>query len=311
MFNAWKSFQSLSLLHWVVISLSLLLTLTAWQVSSRIAEEKAGEQFDHQVKQLNELLRDRMQKYEFALMSGAGAIRASEGGVNLEMWKRFSEVLALQERLPGINGIGVIERVSAENLGDYIAEKQLERSYFRVHPSHGGDDFWPIVYIEPEASNDAAVGLDMAHESNRYQAALKAMRTGQTQITGPIALVQDEEKTPGFLFFRPFYQSAEVPPADQRESLFSGLVYAPFIMSKLMEGTLANVNRLVHFRVTDGKSRLYSELDETRGDNYDPTPMFETSYVMDMYGRQWHFDVQTTRRFETFNAGKQPIIILV
>ena len=87
MFNAWKSFQSLSLLHWVAISLSLLLTLTAWQVSSRIAEEKAGEQFDHQVKQLNELLRDRMQKYEFALMSGAGAIRASEGGVNLEMWK--------------------------------------------------------------------------------------------------------------------------------------------------------------------------------------------------------------------------------
>ncbi|WP_278366712.1 CHASE domain-containing protein [Marinobacter salarius] len=311
MFNAWKSFQSLSLVHWVVISLSLLLTLTAWQVSSRIAEEKAREQFDHQVKQLNELLRDRMQKYEFALMSGAGAIRASEGGVNLEMWKRFSEVLAVQERLPGINGIGVIERVAAENLSDYIAEEQQERSYFRVHPSHGGDDFWPIVYIEPEASNNAAVGLDMAHESNRYQAALKAMRTGQTQITGPIVLVQDEEKTPGFLFFRPFYQSAEVPPADQRESLFSGLVYAPFTMSKLMEGTLANVNRLVHFRVTDGESRLYSELDETRGDNYDPTPMFETSYVMDMYGRQWHFDVQTTLRFETFNAGKQPIIILV
>ena len=149
MFNAWKSFQSLSVLHWVVISLSLLLTFTAWQVSSRIAEEKAREQFDHQVEQLDELLRDRMQKYEFALMFGAGAIRASEGNVNLEMWKRFSEVLALQERLPGINGIGVIERVAAENLDDYIAEKQQERSYFRVHPSHGGDDFWPIVYIEP------------------------------------------------------------------------------------------------------------------------------------------------------------------
>ena len=120
MFNAWKSFQSLSVLHWVVISLSLLLTFTAWQVSSRIAEEKAREQFDHQVEQLDELLRDRMQKYEFALMFGAGAIRASEGNVNLEMWKRFSEVLALQERLPGINGIGPFGSLPNRLLGEPV-----------------------------------------------------------------------------------------------------------------------------------------------------------------------------------------------
>lgn len=311
MLDARKFFQPLSTLHWIVISLSLLLTLTAWQVSSRIAEEKAREQFDHQVEQLNELLRDRMQKYEFALMSGAGAIRASGGSVDLVMWRRFSEVLALQDRLPGINGIGVIERVAPDELSDYEADKQQERSDFRVYPPHERKDFWPIAYIEPEDANKAAVGLDMAHESNRYQAAVKAMRTGQTQITGPIVLVQDAEKTPGFLFYRPFYQSAEVPPEGQREALFSGLVYAPFIMSKLMEGTLANVNRLVHFRVTDGDFRLYSELDDIRGDNYDTTPMFEASYTLDMYGRNWHFDVQATRRFETFNAGKQPIIILI
>lgn len=311
MFNTRKFFQPLSAIHWIVISLSLLLTFTAWQVSSRIAEEKAREQFDYQVGQLNELLKDRMQNYEFALVFGAGAIRAAEGDVNLTMWKRFSEVLALHERLPGIHGIGVIERVAPEDLDDYVAGKQEERPEFRIHPTHDHEDFWPIVYTEPEHANEAAVGLDMAHESNRYQAALKAMKTGRTQITAPIVLVQDAEKTPGFLFYRPFYQSAEVPPEDQRETLFSGLVYAPFIMSKLMEGTLANVNRLVHFRVTDGETRLYSELDETAGDNYDSSPMFETSYVMDMYGRQWHFDVQTTLRFEGFNAGKQPVIILV
>ena len=54
MFNAWKSFQSLSVLHWVVISLSLLLTFTAWQVSSRIAEAAVG--LDYTAPELNSVL---------------------------------------------------------------------------------------------------------------------------------------------------------------------------------------------------------------------------------------------------------------
>lgn len=306
-----KFLKSLSTLHWFVVLLSLLLTLTAWQVSSQIAEEKAREQFDHQVEQLNELLQDRMRNYEFALIAGVGSIHGSGEAVNLSMWRRFSESLAMDERLPGINGIGVIERVAPDDLTEYVADKQEERSYFRIHPGHDRQDFWPIIYIEPEAANRAAVGLDMAHEDNRYQAALKAMETGTTQITGPIVLVQDAEKTPGFLFYRPFYDTAETPPEDQRESRFSGLVYAPFIMSSLMEGALANVNRRVQFRVTDGGSVLYSELDEGSEGNYDSTPMFSASYDMGMYGRQWHFDVQTTQLFETFNASIQPVLILI
>lgn len=301
----------LSTLHWIVVALSLILTFSAWQLSSRIAEEKARNQFDHQIEQLNELLRDRMQKYEFALMSGAGAIRASGQKVNLDLWRRFSDSLALDERLPGINGIGVIERVSPDHIDAYVAQKRQERPEFQVHPAHQNQDFWPIVYIEPEDVNKAAVGLDMAHEENRYQAAQKAMNTGQSQITGPIVLVQDAQRTPGFLFFRPFYDTAETPAPDQREARFEGLVYAPFIMSKLMEGTLAKASRLVHFKVTDGDTTLYSELGEQRGENYDASPMFSDAYTLPMYGRDWHFVVQTTRLFERFNQSRQPAVILM
>ena len=66
------------------------------------------------------------------------------------------------------------------------------------------DDHWPITLIEPVAINASAVGLDMAHETNRYTAARKARDTGTSQITGPIVLVQDSARTPGFLFFVPF-----------------------------------------------------------------------------------------------------------
>lgn len=304
-------FKSLFPLHWVVICLSLGLTISAWHISSRNADQKARAQFDQEVSQLNELLRDRFRLYELALTSGTGAIRASGGDVDLTTWRAFSKSLAIDERLPGINGIGVIERVAPEDRGEFIGEKKQERSYFDIHPKHNRDDLWPIVYIEPEAANRKAVGLDMAHETNRYQAALKAMTSGQPQITGPIVLVQDEKKTPGFLFFHPFYETPDVPPPQERESRFLGLVYAPFIVNRLMEGTLAEASRLLHFRVKDGDTEIYSEMSEPKGENFDSSPMFQTSFVTEVYGRDWRFDVQTTRLFQSLYDSSQPLLILV
>lgn len=298
-------------LHWIVICLSLLLTVAAWQISSQIADARAEGHFDQRVEQLNELLMDRMQKYEFALISGAGAIRANNNDLSLTQWRQFAEVLAVQDRLPGVRGIGVIKRVPESKLEAYLAEEQKERPGFRIHPPHTGSDFWPITYLEPLAGNEAAIGLDMAHESNRFTAAQKAMRTGQTQITGPIALVQDDEKKPGFLFFHPFYRTQGAQQQGNKEADFLGLVYAPFLVSRLMEGTLANTNRLLHFQISDGDHQLYSEFNETGENNYDTSPMFQTSYSLDIYGREWQFDVQTTRLFDKYNASRQPVAILV
>lgn len=308
--NAFRQLlHSLSALHWLVIALSLTLTLVAWQVSSRIAEEKARNQFDHQVVEITEQLKDRMANYAYALVSGVGAIQSHSQGLTWEEWRTFSESLALPERLPGINGIGVIYRVPPEELDAFIADQRQRRPDFDVHPPHDVHDYWPITYIEPEASNRAAIGLDMAHEINRYTAAKKAMNTGTTQITGPIVLVQDAEKTPGFLFYHPLYTSVETPPESEREDQFVGLVYAPFIMHKLLDGTLANVNRRVQLRISDEGSVLYNELSNSN-ENFDPDPMFETSMVIPMYGRDWTFDIQTTRLFKSLFASRQPSLIL-
>ena len=301
---------TLTLLHWCVVALSLTLTFVAWHISSRIAEEKALEQFEHQVDQITEQLKDRMANYAFALISGVGAIQTQEGGLSRSQWADFSRSLALPEKLPGINGIGVIFRVPPADLESFIEDQRKIRPDFRVHPPHDTDDYWPITYIVPEASNKAAIGLDMAHESNRYTAARKAMQTGETQITGPIVLVQDSTKTPGFLFYQPFYQTIDTPPGPERERQFKGLVYAPFVMRRLMEGALANENRRVQLRISDQGQILYDELSAPEG-NYDANPLFDVSMTVPMYGREWRFDLQTTELFRTFNASKQPAIILV
>ncbi len=299
----------LSWVHWMVVFLSLVLTFGAWYISSTIANDKAEERFHHEVEKLNELVRDRMQNYAFALVSGVGTIAANGGDIGWLQWRAFSQSLAMPERLPGINGIGVIYRIAPEQVDSFIENQRQLRPDFRIHPAHENNDFWPITYIEPEADNAAAIGLDMAHENNRYTAAIKAMKTGTTQITGPIVLVQDSNRTPGFLVYHPFYQTPDLPAEEDREALFSGLVYAPFIMAKLMEGALASVNRLVSFSVIDDGSILYDELSPDTED-YDADPAFRTVYSLEFYGREWQFRVQTTNRFDQFYNRSQPNMIL-
>ena len=258
-----------------------------------------------------ELVKERMSKYEDALWSGVATIHAQTDGIDYLEWRAFSEALSINERHSGINGIGIIHYIVPANLENYIAKQKLTRPDFEVHPPHQQQEYWPITFIEPINTNKKALGLDMAHESNRLTAARKARDTGTAQITGPITLVQDAKKTPGFLLYVPYYN--QVSPAsdlDERQQRFVGIVYAPFIMKKLMEGTLQNKNRLVNFSIMDGGETLYDELHHDSED-YDSSPLYSKQTSVEMYGRKWSFEVQSSDLFRQQQTSRQPLIILI
>lgn len=68
-------------------------------------------QFTHQIEQLNALLIDRMQKYEFALITGVGTIRGVAGDINhseavsaniVEMVYRVGETMKVRVVAEGV-----------------------------------------------------------------------------------------------------------------------------------------------------------------------------------------------------------------
>ncbi|GAA0368017.1 hypothetical protein GCM10009092_35360 [Bowmanella denitrificans] len=297
--------------HWLVILASLILTFSAWKVSSEQVHQKAAFQFHFQADQIVELVKERMRKYEDALWAGVAAIQSQSGKTNTHHWHRFAKTLAIESKYPGINGIGVIDYVAKDNFANYLATERQFRPDFSVHPEHKQQEFWPITHIEPVEINQQAVGLDMAHEINRYTAAKKARDTGNVQITEQIVLVQDELHTPGFLFFAPYYRQIQTPGSvEERQQQFTGLVYAPFIVSRLMEGTLENRNRLVNFNILDGNGLLYDELHVGSAD-YDPFPLFSKSVPVQIYGKTWTFEIQSSALFRQQHANSQPLMILV
>lgn len=289
------------------------MTFGVWSFAKSQAHQKIENQFYREAEQVVELISERMQKYEDALWAGVAAIHSQSHGIDYHEWKRFADTLKIEQKYPGISGIGVIYHILPEELSDYLAGERGSRPDFHIHPPHDEKEYWPITYIEPQEHNNKAVGLDMAHESNRYNAARKARDSGDSQITGPIILVQDAEQTPGFLFYAPFYERGAYQTEETRREKFIGLVYAPFIFKELMSGVLDMDRRSVGLSVidiTDSNDLLYDEHEETVLD-YDPNPLFKDVFEIAMYGRTWQFDIWSTKSFRQQVHNAEPTMILI
>lgn len=296
--------------HWVVISLSLCLTLVAWNISHSQIEEKVERQFNREADQVIELVKERMELYENALWSGVAMIQAQGGEVSHPEWRRYSRELRIDHKYPGVNGIGVIFSRPTIEIPDLIEEQRQTRPDFRVFPEHDEPVSLPIIYVEPEDVNSKAVGLDMAHETNRYRAALRARDLGTAQITGPIVLVQDETRTPGFLFYTPYYRGGDPETLEERRERFLGMVYAPFVVEELMKGALASQNRHVGLRIQDGDDVLFNEHEVVKED-FDPEPLFRRTDRVSLYGREWSFDIRSDQSFRSEQNNAQPLTILI
>ncbi len=297
-------------IHWLVVVLSVLLTLSAWYISKKQIDEKIKQRFDFQSSQLLALVSERMAHYEDALRAGVAVIQSNKGDVDTNSWKRFSDALKLDEKYLGINGIGVIFHVRNENISSFLKKERELRPDFKIHPSHTENEYWPITYVEPLKGNELAVGLDMAFEQNRFSASKQARDMNHAQITGPITLVQDKKKTPGFLQFVPFYNSSDISTLELRRKHFVGHVYAPFIMNKLIKGTLKQDNRHLIFSIYDEKKSLYDEL-VPENPSFISEPLFRKSINLQVYGRAWKFDIQTARSFSDEIDVNQSSYILV
>ncbi len=296
--------------HWAIVFLSVILTLFAWRFTKEENEKRIQLKFESEALTITSLIKERLKLYESGLRGGVAAIRLNNDLVSNLEWKEFAQSLDIDNKYPGISGIGVIYNVSPNNLESFLRKQRKSRPDFAIHPKHNKEVFWPITYIEPSEPNFKAIGLDMAFEENRFLAAKKASRTGRPQITGPIVLVQDSEKTPGFLFYMPFYKKGLSSTRKLREKNFIGLVYAPFVFKNLMEGTLKNSNRKVNVKISDNDFVLIDELTDAEVD-YDYDPMFSKTMNVELYGRAWNIKIDTSKSFRDSFENNQSVFILI
>ena len=124
--------------------------------------------------------------------------------------------------------------------------------------------------------------------------------------------MQDAKKTPGFLFYAPFYNKAMAHDSVKtRQESIQGVAYAPFIMDKLISGTLAVDKRHVTLNISDNGQSMYKDSDNAGNSKIDAKPLFIQQKNINLYGRQWQFTISSNLDFRAAAESNQPFFILV
>jgi PAS domain S-box-containing protein len=183
---------------------------------------------------------------------------------------------------------------------------------FQVHPAGSGEPYYIITYIEPEPDNRLALGLNIAFERHRRQAADLSGDTGKAAITRRIVLVQDEQQTPGFLLLYPLYRDAAfVDTAQHRRAALQGWIFAPFIAKNFLADLTRSQGDKLTFRIYDGREESPATLIFGSGATARAKPAFTVRKQMEVMQQQWLVVWESTPAFEQSERSDGTLFILV
>ncbi len=288
------------LLSWSPLIGLLIGLIVASGLGLYIAEQNQTEiesTFDLTAQRAAAQLERRMQIYEYGLRGTRGAVLAGgQTQIDRPTFLRYSRSRDYAREFPGARGFGFIRRVPAQDEAAFLRTARKddwpEFSIRQLQP-HDGERF-VIQYIEPVQNNRPAVGLDIASEANRRNAALRALHTGQVAITDPITLVQvDGKRNQGFLILLPIYRAGlPLDTEAQRLAAAYGWAYAPLVIDEVLrdfdyyEGRIALA--ITATQAPADLQAIYTSADMAAPDN----PALRKELHVNVFGRDWRIDVQ-------------------
>jgi PAS domain S-box-containing protein len=279
-----------SALPLAVLTIGLVATALVSVELRRTIATQDRERFTAAAENLHDTIRARLETYIAILRASAGLMAAADGPTAHE-FRAFVDRLGLQQRYPGIQGIGYTARIPAAELESVVAAERREgRPNFRVWPEEPRAEYHAILYLEPlDQRNVAAIGYDMFTEATRREAMERARDTGEAAASGIVTLVQeiDEAKQPGFLIYLPVYEGGGIPATvEERRARLRGFVYSPFRAGDLFAGVLGSHPRpRVAFELFDGPASDATLIN--RSGTRSPRLDFTSERVLDVAGRQW------------------------
>jgi len=297
-----RRWQRLSKLLPLLLGLAIL--MVGIVISSWFAHQTKQQQLFETEQQLKtvtqELAREtrfRFQLYQYGLRGLRGHVLTAGESLNAESIRRYHSTRNIDSEFPGAHGFGFIRRVADGQLTDFVqSHQERDQSSIEIKqlsPHHA--EHFIIEYIEPLAKNAPAQGLDIGSEPNRRQAAIRALESGEPQLTAPITLVQAMGKPQrGFLMLMPIYQSWATPASvPERWQQAIGWSYAPLIIDEIL-------TPLAFSRSSLGV-RLQDITDETPLEFYRQTmdhPItLQQSEILQVFGRVWQLDIQAYPEF--------------
>jgi CHASE1-domain containing sensor protein len=183
------------------------------------------------------------------------------------------------------------------------------------------DEYFPILYIGPQAGNKTVYGLDLGSEATRLEPLKLACDTGRTTASGRFTLVEEarsedakngEGKEDGFLVCLPTYHKGKpIDTVADRQKNLVGFVLGIFRPGEMIESAVAKLQSEgidigLHDPSDPAGDRTFhyhaSRTGEDRGKPADPQRLLDPKGVrhlvqLDVIGHLWTIICAPTPRF--------------
>ncbi len=281
----------------LALGLAVATLLGLWW--SHHVQQAAQEQFEALTNRTLDRVVERIRAYEYGLKGARGAvIVAGPQGIDRAGFRRYSESREIDREFPGARGVGLVRRVPESQEGAFVEAARRDgwpAFAVRQFEPHAGERF-VIQYLEPIERNGPAIGVDIASEPVRRQAAEESMRSGSATLSGPITLVQAAGKPyQSLLFMLPIYRDgAPLQSADERAAAAVGWSFAPLVVDEVLAGLdLAEVSIVLHDVTGPSPVRFFAP---AQGEA--PAALgLSRRWPVTLYGRTWHADMRATPAF--------------
>jgi signal transduction histidine kinase/integral membrane sensor domain MASE1 len=284
----------------LILIFPISITFYTWAFVSDSLSGQAATRFSGLALESEKALIYRLASYDHALDAGAGFVQ-NVPQLTRQAWRSFVDTLNLRASFPGIKGVGLIDRIDPDGVEQFLERTRRDGApEFKIHPGMTNNELFVITYIEPIEHNRPARGLNIAFERNRREAAMLSIETGKTAITGKIMLVQDDQKTPGFLTLHPLYEGRVTPgTVAERKEKHLGWVYEPFIAKDFMNDLTKSQGELLNLKVFDGDFEQDDALIyNSDADTPSSIPLFSVRKTLEFMQKRWTLVWTSTPSFE-------------
>ncbi|ABE54967.1 CHASE [Shewanella denitrificans OS217] len=291
-----SSFKQALLFGGLVFTLGLAISLATSLWVHDKNQRFITQALEENTQDISQRVIERVTLYQYGLRSARGSIlTAGEQGISREIFKGYSDTRDIDIEFPGARGFGFIRRVKPIDEASFIAKvKHAGWPDFSIRQltPHDNERF-VIELVEPVERNMAAIGLDIASETNRYQAAYQALLSGKVHLSGPITLVQATgNPQQSFLILLPIYRTGNIPETVKlRKAEGFGWSYAPLVIDEVLEdlNLTQETTKLELKDVTDNSNPVLFY--QTHAFDTAKLSRYSTTLSTNIFGRQWTISV--------------------
>ncbi|MFV1992214.1 MAG: CHASE domain-containing protein, partial [Acidimicrobiales bacterium] len=330
--------RQIVLLPLAVLSVGILASLFAAGRAQEVVAGDAQSEADYAASTVEFLTQARVNTYTDVLLTLRSFYSGSEN-VDRGEFNAFVDSTQVLDRYPGIQSLQYLRMVSSEDLTDYeqtvrgdTSLSDLGNPLFSVEPRVGELESYVIEFVEPMASNEYLMGMDLG-SSDEFRAYIEQARdTGALVASAPFKFLpgdqqalesEDPTKATRFYLMLAVYEGSEVPTSTaERRELFRGVVAGLFEPSTMLASALGHLPVAVDLRdgssqdTSRSRSLVYSGLaHESPGTQNRPPNEFESADVLQAQliigDRWWDLQVEPLPGLASTDASGLPVAVLI